>query len=64
MNCRYCGRRVHTRRKGPGKLHFDHVIPWSKGGRHAVENLVVSCQRCNLRKSNDDSIRPYDWSEQ
>lgn len=61
--CRYCTRRVHTRRRGPGKLHIDHVIPWSRGGRHEVENLAVSCRKCNLAKSDDPTITPPNWPE-
>jgi 5-methylcytosine-specific restriction endonuclease McrA len=31
-------------------LHFDHVIPLSKGGPHAAENIRPSHALCNLRK--------------
>jgi 5-methylcytosine-specific restriction endonuclease McrA len=55
MICRYCGRKVHQRRTGPGKLHLDHVTPHSKGGLTTVENIVVSCRKCNLAKSDADA---------
>ena len=29
----------------------DHVIPWSKGGRTNLENLVSSCATCNYGKA-------------
>lgn len=32
------------------KLEVDHVVPWSKGGRHNRENLQCLCRRCNRRK--------------
>jgi len=31
-------------------LHFDHVIPLSKGGPHAADNIRPSHAACNLRK--------------
>jgi 5-methylcytosine-specific restriction endonuclease McrA len=31
--------------------HVDHFIPLSKGGRHEIDNLVIACRLCNLRKS-------------
>lgn len=43
--CYYCDKRVPSSR-----VHFDHIIPLSGGGQHAVENLCVSCDTCNLSK--------------
>lgn len=40
---RWCGRRVAS---------LDHVIPISKGGTNALENLRVICNRCNSQKGN------------
>lgn len=44
--CRQCG---STR-----ELHFDHVIPWSKGGANTVANIQLLCGPCNRRKGADD----------
>jgi 5-methylcytosine-specific restriction endonuclease McrA len=41
--CQYCG--VRTR-----DLTLDHIIPRSKGGRHAWDNLVSACYECNHKK--------------
>lgn len=39
--------------------HLDHYIPLSKGGSHTIDNIVISCPSCNLRKSNKD---PYQFA--
>lgn len=41
--CAYCG-------GSEGGIHMDHVIPLSRGGRHAIGNVIPACQRCNLAK--------------
>jgi hypothetical protein len=30
--------------------HADHIVPLTKGGLHAIENLCVSCGSCNHKK--------------
>jgi len=42
--CQYCG--------SDRRLTVDHVVPRSKGGAHAWENVVTSCAPCNLRKGD------------
>lgn len=44
--CRQCG--------STQDLHYDHVIPWSKGGANTVSNIQLLCGRCNRRKGADD----------
>ena len=31
-------------------IHFDHRIPWIKGGSSDLNNIVVLCSSCNLKK--------------
>ena len=33
-------------------LHVDHILPWSKGGATAPENLRSLCKSCNLGRGN------------
>lgn len=47
MVCHLCRRKV-----AKGQLHFDHVIPLSKGGEHSEINIAVAHGRCNVRKSD------------
>tara|TARA_B100001057_G_scaffold57880_1_gene51282 strand:+ start:162 stop:755 length:594 start_codon:yes stop_codon:yes gene_type:complete len=34
-------------------IHFDHIIPVSKGGSTTLKNLELLCQDCNLSKSDN-----------
>jgi HNH endonuclease len=35
-------------------LHFDHKVPWSRGGTNTVNNIQLLCGPCNRRKGADD----------
>ena len=41
-------------------FHLDHFVPLSKGGAHDIRNFVISCSRCNLRKS---SYHPSEFAD-
>jgi 5-methylcytosine-specific restriction endonuclease McrA len=53
--CYLCGQAIDPR------LHFrhqlaltlDHVVPWSAGGRDAIDNLRPAHRRCNTEKGDD-----------
>lgn len=44
QGCAYCGERTR-------ELELDHVIPLSKGGRHAIGNALPACVPCNRGKN-------------
>lgn len=56
VTCHWCGKHFPGR-----KCHADHVMPLSKGGAHAVENLCISCSSCNLHKL---SKHPEKWNKE
>jgi len=41
--CQYCAGAAEN---------LDHVLPRSRGGDHAWENVVAACRSCNARKGN------------
>lgn len=43
--CVYCG-------DTSGPFHLDHVQPLSRGGANSLDNLAVSCARCNMSKGS------------
>lgn len=45
FKCQYCG-------SAPPQviLHVDHIKPVKEGGKNNVDNLITSCQPCNLGK--------------
>jgi 5-methylcytosine-specific restriction endonuclease McrA len=48
--CAYCG--------ADGDLHIEHVVPISRGGGHAIGNIVPACESCNYSKRDHD---PEAW---
>lgn len=44
--CYYC------RTRFTGMAEIDHILPLAKGGQHKIENLCVSCQKCNRSKKD------------
>lgn len=48
FSCCYCGRNAYD----GVKLHVDHIVPVSKGGKTVKGNLQTLCVECNQGKSN------------
>lgn len=44
--CAYC--------EATGDLHIEHVVPISKGGTHAMGNIIPACKACNFSKRNKE----------
>lgn len=34
------------------RLHVDHIVAWSRGGKTVEQNLRALCEKCNLGKGN------------
>jgi 5-methylcytosine-specific restriction endonuclease McrA len=55
FKCQYCG----VDAKNPeseiniSELTFDHVLPKSRDGKTSWNNIVTSCQSCNLQKGDN-----------
>ena len=49
FRCQICGRSAQD----GVKLHVDHIIPVSKGGKTVPSNLRTLCEDCNLGKSDE-----------
>lgn len=52
--CAYCG-------QIGGVLEVDHVVPFSKGGSDALDNLVTSCRKCNRQKKDKSLSEFREW---
>lgn len=49
FTCQYCGRSVISDKI---KLHVDHVKSKKRGGENTFDNLITSCEDCNLGKGD------------
>lgn len=50
IKCENCKRNIVSR----ADWHFDHIIPYSKGGKSILSNCQILCTRCNLEKSSKE----------
>jgi 5-methylcytosine-specific restriction endonuclease McrA len=49
--CAFCG--------SADRLTLEHVVARSKGGPHAIGNILPSCYRCNMSKTSHDAETWY-----
>lgn len=61
--CHYCGveASVTNARSHPRHLEKDHLIPVSRGGSDAIENVVVACRACNMDKGTMTVDEYVNW---
>ena len=50
VKCELCGKQILS----IGECHFDHIIPYAKGGASTLENCQILCAECNLKKSDKE----------
>lgn len=55
--CYWCNSKLNKKEKAG--FHLDHYVALSKGGTHTIDNIVISCPDCNLRKNAKD---PYEFA--
>lgn len=50
--CHWCQQACREEVGWQNSATLDHIVPRSQGGPNEPWNLVMSCQRCNISKSN------------
>lgn len=50
--CQCCGSSLN--------LEYDHIIPFSCGGKNNASNIQLLCQKCNRSKSNSCYCKVHD----
>lgn len=56
-HCGYCGRKLDPFEN----WHVEHMVPQAKNGSNELNNLISSCDNCNVRKRNRTIEEFRDW---
>lgn len=63
FKCQICGKFVSTTKDSKrllkmasGTFHIDHIVPVCQGGRATLENLRLTCPKCNLERKRTYSV--------
>ena len=48
--CSVCGVKLLSIQE----CHFDHVVPFAKGGKSTAKNCQILCTSCNLKKTDKE----------
>ena len=55
IQCELCGKQIFS----IGECHFDHIVPYAKGGTSTLDNCQILCVECNLKKCFLGAIRKF-----
>lgn len=55
--CYYCHEKLD---KDRSSWVAEHIVPLSRGGSNSIDNIVVACRTCNLKKG---SKMPHEWND-
>ena len=58
IKCEMCGKQLHS----ISDFHFDHIVPYAKGGKSIKDNCQILCVNCNLSKS-DKQLKEFALEE-
>lgn len=54
VRCKICNTKIFS----IDECHFDHIIPYAKGGKSKLSNCQILCINCNLKK-NDKELNDF-----
>lgn len=58
--CHYCDCKMTAKPHLPNSQTVEHVVPVTRDGRNAPDNIVIACRTCNFSKG---AKLPHEWPE-